>query len=70
MLSVLGSVLEVDLHLTAHRLAMLFQQIVDTLGGVEQVADRFVVVERINDVSHVLAHIDLNVPLFGKKLGR
>ena len=48
---------------------MLVKQVVNALCGVEQIADRFVVVERVDDVCHVLAHINLRVPLAGLQLG-
>ena len=48
---------------------MLVHKSVDTLDGIEKVADGCIVVERIDYVGYVLAHIYLNVPLSAVKLG-
>ena len=41
---------------------VLLKESGDTLVGLEQLADGVVVVEGINNVGNVFAHIDLNVP--------
>ena len=48
---------------------MLVDESVDLLDGVEDVADRLVVVEGVDDVGNVLAHTYLNVPGLVCKLG-
>lgn len=49
---------------------MLVEKLVDTLCGVEKVADGLIVVKGIDDVSNVLGKVNLLVPLALKKLGR
>ena len=47
---------------------VIIHQLVDALGLVEKRTDAFVMVERIDQICHVFAHIDACVPFAGKKL--
>ena len=49
---------------------MVIKNSVDLLRLIKKMADCSVVVKSINDISNVLAHINLGVPLSFKKLGR
>ena len=60
---------EFDLKLTAKLRVVLVDERVDLLDGIEDEADRLVVVESIDDVGNVLAHTYLNIPRLGSKLG-
>jgi hypothetical protein len=48
---------------------MLIYQRMDALCRIKQTADGSVVIERVDQICHVLAHIDLGVPRLGQKLG-
>ena len=48
---------------------MLFHKALDALYRIEQGADCSIVVERIDQICNVFAHIDLDVPRLGCKLG-
>ena len=42
----------------------------DTFNGIEKIADRSIVVERIDDICDVFAHITAYIPGAGQKFGR
>ena len=48
---------------------MLLHQSLDALYGIEQRADRCIVVERVDQVCYVLTHIYLDEPVSGRELG-
>ena len=47
---------------------MLLHQSIDTIGGVQQIADGLIMVQVFDQICNVLAHIDLNVPRSCAKL--
>ena len=60
---------KLDLKLSAKLCVVLVDKSVDLLDGVEDEADRLIVVKGINDVGNVLAHTYFNVPGLVCKLG-
>ena len=54
--------LKLHFDLTALTRLVLLHKIVDSLHGVKKRADRVVMIECVDDVRHVLAHIDLAIP--------
>ena len=66
-----GSVflLKIDLDLLGQRLAVLVHEILNALNGVEQRADGLIVIQGINEVRNVLAHVYLNEPGLGSQFG-
>lgn len=53
----------------ADLLILLFKQIVDPRYGIEKIAYGVVVVQSVDDICNILAHIDLLIPFARKKLG-
>ena len=48
--------------------AILVHQLLDTLTGIKKVADGSIMVEGIDDISNILAHIAVDIPLTFKEL--
>ena len=53
----------------ADLLILLFKQIMDPCYGIEKIAYGVVVVQSVDDICNILAHIDLLIPFARKKLG-
>ena len=59
-----------ELLISLKRRLVAIDEIMDAFNGIEQIADGLVMVEGIDDICNVLAHINLNVPLLGEQFGR
>ena len=49
--------------------AVFDKYVIDPVLGIEQLADRFVMVERVDYISAILGHINAHIPLSRQQLG-